>query len=91
MTAHAPALQLGVAPARLLLHARLHIPQWVRLSRAVSQPFWGLESQLPQPVAQLGAHTLAAQETVPCALVQGLSQRPQCATVLLRAASQPFW
>jgi len=56
---------------------------------SVSQPLFGLPSQLANPNVQLGLQTPDAQALVPCAFVQASPHAPQLVLVR-RAASQPF-
>jgi hypothetical protein len=64
-------------------------PQSVRVLSEVSQPLFGLPSQLPNPDRHDGVHTPATQEVVPLALVHALPHSPQFALVL-SAISQPL-
>jgi hypothetical protein len=56
---------------------------------SVSQPLFGLPSQLANPNVQLGLHMPDAQAFVPWAFVHARPQAPQFVLVR-RAASQPF-
>jgi len=56
---------------------------------SVSQPLFGLPSQLANPNVQLGLQTPDAQAFVPCALLQARPQAPQFVLVS-SATSQPF-
>jgi hypothetical protein len=55
----------------------------------VSQPLFGLPSQLLKPAAQVGTHTPALQVVLPLALEQVTPHAPQFA-VVFSAVSQPF-
>lgn len=71
-------------------HALPHIPQWVVLLSAVSQPLAMLPSQLPKPVVQpASAHVPALHEALPLANEHALPHIPQC-VVLLSDVSQPL-
>jgi hypothetical protein len=48
------------------------------------------ESQLPQPLLQVGAQEPAVQAVLPCALVQAVPQLPQFATFVASVTSQPL-
>jgi hypothetical protein len=54
-----------------------HVPQFVIVLSAVSQPLLWLPSQLPQPLLQVGAHEPLAHAVLPCALLQAAPQLPQ--------------
>jgi hypothetical protein len=72
-----PALQTGIAFAIVFGHTLPHPPQFVTEVSAVSQPFLGLLSQLPQPLVQVGAHAPPTQLVLPCVLLQTTPQLPQ--------------
>jgi hypothetical protein len=92
-----PALHVGTqAPAVHtvvplgFVHASPHPPQcgtevWV----LVSQPLFGLLSQLPKPELHVGVHVPLGHVVVPFVFVHCVPQVPQFVTVL-REASQPF-
>jgi hypothetical protein len=68
-----------------------HAPQLVASAEVgVSQPFFGLPSQLAKPGSQVGTHTPVVQVVVPCAFVQACPQAPQLVTLVFRFASHPF-
>jgi hypothetical protein len=72
-------------------HALLHMPQWVRLALVlVSQPLFGLESQLANPAAQTGEHAPPWHEVVPFALEQASPHEPQLVRLVAVLVSQPF-
>jgi hypothetical protein len=48
------------------------------------------ESQLPQPLLQVGTHEPAEQLVLPCALVQAVPQLPQFDTFVASVTSQPL-
>jgi hypothetical protein len=71
-------------------HAFPHMPQFVVVFSAVSQPFGRLASQSPQPVLQLGMHDDEAHVVVPCAFVQAAPHPPQLLASVRRLISQPL-
>jgi hypothetical protein len=85
-----PELQTAVAPAIEFGQTLPQFPQLVIVLSAVSQPLRGLLSQLPQPLLQVGAHVLALQFVLPCALVHAVPQLPQFETLVASATSQPL-
>jgi hypothetical protein len=85
-----PELQTAVAPAIAFGQTLPQLPQLVRVLSAVSQPLRGLLSQLPQPLLQVGAHVLAVQLVLPCALVQAVPQLPQFDVFVASVTSQPL-
>jgi hypothetical protein len=92
-----PGLQLGAhvpfeqaTPPFGFEHGMLQPPQWLVLLRMlVSQPLFGLPSQLPAPAAQLGTHAPETHAVVPFALLQVTPQAPQLVVVVCRFVSQP--
>ena len=88
-TAHAPAAQAAVALGSE--HARPHAPQCAAVERVlVSQPFEGLPSQSPKPVAQVNPHAPDAHEGVALAGDgHAFPQRPQWASDEVRLAHSP--
>ncbi len=87
-TWHEP--EAHVALPLLTLHVRPHIPQWLLLLSAVSQPFAGIASQLPKPAVQLErVHAPAVHAAAPLANEHALPHIPQCA-VESREVSQPL-
>jgi hypothetical protein len=73
-------------------HARAHAPQFSTSAVVlVSQPFAGLWSQSPKPLAQVGTHAPAVQatDTVFC-VAQTFAQAPQLLLLVRRSTSQPF-
>jgi hypothetical protein len=80
--------QFGVA----VPHTTPQAPQALGVLSAASQPLFGLPSQLPKPVLQLGVHTrlpeLPVHAVVPLEFVHCTLQAPHAATVL-SCVSQP--
>jgi hypothetical protein len=66
------------------------MPQLLMELSAVSQPLGRLVSQSPKPLEHDGAHVEPTQLTLPCALVHGLVQLPQCAALVASVTSQPL-
>lgn len=70
------------------------VPQLPQLltsaSVLVSQPLFGLLSQLLQPALHEGEQTLEVQAVVPCAFVHAVPQVPQLLRLLVVFVSQPF-
>jgi hypothetical protein len=57
---------------------------------AVSQPFFGLASQLPNPAAHVMPHTLALQKAWPFVVSHARPQPPQFLVLVSVFVSQPF-
>ena len=86
------APRLHVADALAPLHAEPHDPQLVRLvSVFVSQPLFGLPSQLLKFPLHTGVHAPATQLVEPFAFVQTAPQAPQLLASVEVAVSQPFF
>jgi hypothetical protein len=91
-----PALQPGAQSPLphatvpwLLLHCVPHAPQLlVLVKRFVSQPLFGLPSQLPKPALHAGEQLPATQDVEPFELVHAVPQVPQL-VVVVRLVSQP--
>ncbi len=68
-----------------------HAPQFIEfVRRSISHPSVALELQSAKPTLHATLHTPDAQLTVALAAVaQALSQRPQCASVVVRFTSHP--
>jgi hypothetical protein len=74
-----------------LVHVVPHAPQFAMLvCSAVSQPFTGLLSQLPNPLAHTGEQIPATQEVVPFGFEHEVPHAPQFTALVNRFASQPF-
>jgi hypothetical protein len=84
-----PELQIAEPPVTAG-HALPHVPQFVVVFSAVSQPLGRLASQSPQPVLQLGTHDDEAQVVAPCAFVQAAPHPPQLLLSVRRLVSQPL-
>jgi hypothetical protein len=70
-----------------LVHAMPQPPQFAAdVCVFVSQPLFGLPSQLPNPALQLGVQVPAGQLVVPFALVHAVPQAPQFAVVFSEAS-----
>jgi hypothetical protein len=87
---HVPPTHEVVALGRL--QARPQAPQCAAVVlRSVSQPLAALPSQLPRPIAQVVVpQTPIVHAGVPVIEEHALPQVRQCATELLRSASQPL-
>jgi hypothetical protein len=84
-----PALQLGVPDGQL--QTVPHVPQLLTFdSRLVSQPLFGLPSQLPQPAEQVGTHAPDVHVVVPFAFVHVLPHVPQLLGFAPVFVSQPL-
>ena len=72
-------------------HARPQAPQWAALLRvSVSQPLLATPSQLPKLTPHdATVHATSTHAGTPDDTVQTAPQRPQCATLTRRSASQP--
>jgi hypothetical protein len=87
-----PSVQTPPTQLSLALARSQTLPQPPQLDSVlvlVSQPLFGLPSQLAQPVAQLGLQVPLVQVVVPLALVQAVPQTPQL-LVVFRLVSQPL-
>jgi hypothetical protein len=87
-----PAVHVSPTVHRLLSsHDLPHVPQLVNdVFVFVSQPFFGLPSQSPNPAVQTGAHTPAEHEVVPLALAHTDPHAPQLPASVCRLISQPL-
>lgn len=73
------------------MHLLLQVPQLLTSASVfVSQPLFGLPSQLLQPLLQTGAQVPELQVVLPCAFVHTVPQLPQLLTLLAVLVSQPF-
>ena len=72
---------MQAVPPFWLLQTAPHVPQFVVVFSAVSQPFTGSPSQFPKPAAQTGAHRPATHEVVPCPFEQVFPHAPQLVVV----------
>jgi hypothetical protein len=90
---HETSWQVPVAQDTLAFvaeQATPHPPQSVVVRRFVSQPLFGLPSQLANPDAQVGAQAPAVQLVAPLAFVHATPHAPQLVRLVPRLASQPF-
>ena len=88
-TAQAPAVQTGVALARL--HARPQPPQWARVVPVfTSQPLAALRSQLPKPAEQVMPQVPALHVGEPLVALHARPQPPQWRTSLRWSTSHPL-
>jgi hypothetical protein len=72
-------------------HTLPHIPQFdVEVLVFVSQPLFGLVSQLAKPIAHIGVHMLLEQAVVPFAFVHVVPQDPQFEAFVAVLLSHPF-
>jgi hypothetical protein len=85
---HVPVEQDSAALARS--HTTPHAPQFELVRMFVSQPLFGLPSQLAKPAAHVGTQAPAVQVVVPFALLQVVPHAPQFDVLVDRFASQPF-
>jgi hypothetical protein len=85
-------LALQVAEPLAVLQGELHAPQCANvLVVLVSQPLVrAFPSQLPQPAVHVIAQFPALHEAEPLAVLQGMLQPPQCASVVFVLVSHPF-
>jgi hypothetical protein len=93
-----PALQFGAqtpfehaTPPFGFVHCMPQPPQWLVLVLVlVSQPLFGLPSQLPDPELQLGTHDPPMHAVVPLLLVHAVPHVPQWPVVVFKFVSHPF-
>ena len=85
---HTPATQLEVPCA--FAQSVPHVPQFVAVSRLVSQPLAVVASQSPYPAWQLGRHKPELHTAVPCAFEHRFVQPPHLPAALVMSVSQPF-
>jgi hypothetical protein len=85
---HTPDAQAFVPWA--FVHASPQAPQFVLVSRAASQPFETLASQLPKLVLQVMAQPPATHVAVPLLLLQALPHAPQLDALVRVLTSHPF-